>query len=134
MLKEMHEAEEHLGVQFSEDIFQSLGDTWCIYNSPVDGGLLFTGLTLVVPVRDYDKLVTAHDKLVHLIRQEMGPEPPASTSGRRPRGVTIKEVTISKQKIYFMNFIGAEFPFAPAWCITDKYLVVSLFPQGIKAH
>ena len=25
-------------------------------------------------------------------------------------------------------------PFAPAWCVTDKELIVSLFPQGIKAY
>jgi hypothetical protein len=36
--------------------------------------------------------------------------------------------------VYFLSFIGDAVPFAPAWCVTDKELIVSAYPQMIKAR
>ena len=50
-------------LEISEDVLQSLGDTWCVYNSPGEGGLVITGLTAVVPVTDRERLVTNRAKV-----------------------------------------------------------------------
>ncbi len=117
------------GVHFQTDLLASLGDTWCVYNSPDDGGLVFTGLTVTATLRDHDKLVQVNDQLVGIFRQVMEQ---AARQGEGAR--TISDIEFRGQKIFFVNFLTAESPVAPAWCITDDHLVVSLFPQAIKSY
>ena len=31
-----------------------------------------------------------------------------------------------------MNVVGAPFPLAPAWCVTDEWLVFGLMPQTVR--
>ena len=57
------------GVNLKNDVVASLGDTWCVYNSPADGGLIFTGLTLTATIRDRGKLVPAVDRLNAFVRK-----------------------------------------------------------------
>ena len=130
--------EKQLGFKISEDVLQSLGDTWCIYNSPGEGGLVITGLTAVVQVNDRDRLIKAHDKLLASIRAvnaELAKlQADNGNRGRRPRSVEIGDFKFGGHSVYFLSFIGDEVPFAPAWCITDKELIISAFPQMIKAR
>jgi len=44
-------------------LLKSLGDSWCVYNSPGEGGLVLTGLTAVVSVRDADRLAKVQQRL-----------------------------------------------------------------------
>ena len=61
--------------------------------------------------------------------------PPTEIPSYRYRSeVRIADCTFRGQQIHFLNFIGEPVPVAPAWCITDKELIVSLSPQTIKAH
>lgn len=129
--------DRQLGFSISEEIFKSLGDTWTIYNSPGEGGLVITGLTAVVPLKDRERLLKAHDKLLAASPRAPTPQPPNAQGGNgnvRPRGAFVEDFQYGGHKIHFMNFIGDEVPFAPAWCVTDKELIVSLFPQMIKAR
>jgi len=136
MLSEVQAMEAGLGIKLSEDLFQSLGDDWCIYSAPSEGGLLVTGLTLVVPVRDRDKLLKVEERLLALAKQAEAPPPGAGGphSYRRQEVTVAESAAADGQKIHFLNFIGEPVAVAPAWCITDKELIVSLFPQTIKAH
>ncbi len=128
--RQMSMAEPQFG-KLPDAVLTPLGDTWCVFNSPSEGGLLFSGVTAVVQVRDRQKLQATHDRLVAMARSMTPPTPP----GARPqRGATVKEMEFNKHKIFFMNFIGEESPVAPAWCITDKELVVALYPQSIKSY
>ena len=43
--------------------------------------------------------------------------------------VAIGDLEFRGHQIHFLNFIGEPVPVAPAWCITDKELIVSLSPQ-----
>ncbi len=135
---ELAAVEKQLGFQISEDVLQSLGDTWCLYNSPGEGGLVVSGLTAVVQVTDRERLIKAHDKLLASIRTVNAEltrlQADGSNRGVRPSGVTIADFKFAGHTVYFLNFIGDRAPFAPAWCVTDKELIVSLFPQMIKAR
>jgi hypothetical protein len=134
----MAEARKELGFDVSQDIFQSLGNTWTVYNSPGEGGLVFTGLTAVVTVKDRERLLKAHDKLlanVRAVNEELARLNADNVRrGRRPGAVLISDFKFAGHTVYFVNTIGAEAPFAPAWCVTDDELIVSLFPQMIKAR
>jgi len=162
MLQEFAQAKEHLGVDFQNDIFKSLGDTWCIYNSPSDGGLIPIGATAVVQVKDYKRLAAAHEKLLAVAKASMEEKEKAPEKGRKTKAVRvidgtkaeliiedeplpirrsrrrpspqIEQFQFAGQQIYFFNARTSEFPLAPAWCLTEKELIFSLFPQGIKAY
>jgi prepilin-type processing-associated H-X9-DG protein len=178
ILQEFAQAKEHLGVDFQNDVFKSLGDTWCIYNSPSESGLIPIGAIAVVQVKDYKRLATAHEKLLAAAKEAAKREgeraikgtkdksPPRDTKGRattriektddgrtvevevveavepppryppprRRPGPQIEHFQFAGKEVYFFNARTAEFPLAPAWCLTEKELIFSLFPQGIKAY
>jgi hypothetical protein len=119
---QLKQVESMLGVRFKEDLLETLGDSWCVYNSPSEGGLLFTGLTLVVPLKDRDRLVKTNDQLVELAQA-------ASAAS----DVQIKTTIFGQRKIFFLNPSTNFMPVAPAWCISDTQLIVSLSPQNIRA-
>lgn len=135
---ELDDLDKQLGFRLTGDVIASLGDTWCIYNSPGEGGLVFTGLTAVVPLKDRERLITANEKLLAIARAanaEMARlNGDGNPRGRRPSGLVISDFKSGGHTVHFLNFIGDEVPFAPAWCITDRELIVSLFPQMIKAR
>ena len=57
---------KELGIDLEQDVLKPLGDVWCVYNSPAEGGLLVTGLTGVVQVKDHARLEATLDKLIAL--------------------------------------------------------------------
>jgi hypothetical protein len=172
----MAQAEKQLGISFSDDLLKPLGDTWCVYNSPGEGGLIFTGLTAVVQVKDAQRLAKTHEKLLALAKAAVAAEqdratkrrdkvktekkasaprkaddngPPAlkvllsdeeeeempfARRSRRPRGPQIGQFQFAGKEIYFLNAVEPGFPFAPAWCLTDKELIFAMFPQNVKAY
>ena len=118
-------AETFLGFRLKEDLFDTLGDTCCLYNSPGEGGLLLTGLTFVVSVKDANRLRKTNERLVAL----------SSESGLTA-GPTVKKTTFRGQRIYFLNSSGNEFfplPLPFAWCVSDTHLIFSLSPQNIRS-
>jgi hypothetical protein len=135
--REVDQGQEMMGINFSEDLFKALGDTWRIYNSPGEGGLIATGLTAVGTVRDADKLAKTLEKFEAFVQAEAKAQILRRGEGARrtPRHVTIKHFEFKKHKIYFVNAVGEDMPVAPAWCVTDKgEFVISLFPSHIKAY
>ncbi|MHB1036427.1 MAG: DUF1559 family PulG-like putative transporter [Pirellulales bacterium] len=132
LLSSVSEFEEGLKIKLSQDMFESVGDVWRVYNSPGEGGLVVTGLTAVVNLRDHDRLVAANGKLV--LSSLFGGAAKQITAQRRPGGPQISQFKFGEHTIFFLRFPGELMPFAPAWCITDKELVVALFPQNVKAY
>jgi len=133
------ELEQTFGINLRNDILKAIGDTVCVYNSPHEGGLVFTGLTAVIPVKDHAALSAAHEKLIALAKAEMKRAEErylemAEEHGFYPRPQPqIEEFEFAGEKIYFLNVRG-EVPFAPAWCLTETELIGALFPQNIKAY
>ena len=94
---------------------------------------MVTGLTVVAPLRDRERLTKAEERLRSMAKAVSEPPPGSGQFGRRSMA-TIADFEFRGQQIHFLNFIGEPIPVAPAWCITDKELIVSLSPQTIKAH
>jgi hypothetical protein len=143
----MAKMEKELGFNLRDDLLKTLGDTWCVYNSPGEGGLVFTGLTAVVKVKDAKRLAATHEKLTALAKARIEAEerraaewmkeptkdgPPRSYYRRRS-GPRIEQFQFAGKDVFFLN-AGDGVPFAPAWCLTEKELVVALFPQNVKAY
>lgn len=125
-------AERQFGFKIREDLLQTLGDVWCIYNSPGEGGLVVTGLTVVVPLKDPKRAAESHARILELMKQSIDEER-GFPQGRRhaPR---LDESAFKGQKVYTFNVPVNDFPVAPSWCLTDKELIFALFPQQVKAY
>ena len=52
-----------------QSVFASLGDRWCFYNSPSEGGLVMTGLTGVVPIKDRRQFSRSYETMMRLAAQ-----------------------------------------------------------------
>ncbi len=144
--RRLKDVNEHLGVDLRRDVLNSLGDVWCAYNSPDEGGLLITGLTAVVQVKDYDRLAAAQVKLLNVAKAALGQASQAATKGTVPlspprsagapqnsgQSARIEHLQFAEQDIYFVSASGL--PFAPAWCLTRTELIVAVYPQQIKAY
>ena len=128
--RELQQMDGEIGFSLVDDLLGSLGDSWSVYHSPSEGGAIFTGWTAVAEatnpeaLREVTATISARVKQVEeLIRAQ----------GRRPRFVGLRTMPVGDHTVHFLNMIGEEFPFAPAWCVTDNHLIVSLFPQGVAA-
>ncbi|MEX2185790.1 MAG: hypothetical protein WD875_03305 [Pirellulales bacterium] len=139
----MERMKEDTGIDLSKDVFQAVGDTWRIYNSPSQGGLIATGLTAVASVRDHDRLAKALDTMaerVNLFAEEVQKRIDDGSAIPNMK-VTIKHFDQNGNKVYHLNFknlLGrggiSEIPVSPAWCLTEKELIVSLYPAHVKSY
>lgn len=125
--------ESEVGFRFSEDLFQALGDTWRLYSSPSEGGLLVTGLTVVVDVRDEGRLRQTLDRFGSLLQEAL------ATGGRPERGIPPRTIRFGEHTIHYIDLAqnmrrGDFIPLAPAWTFNGGKLVFSLFPQMVKAY
>ncbi len=134
-LRELARLDKDLGFHVRDDLIKSLGDVWRVYHSPSEGGSLFTGWTGVVSLGDAKKVAEVANIIAENARKVNQTRLDSIRLGsRRPRFVGIKYYEFQDQMVYFMNFVGDESLVAPAWCVTDKELIVSSFPQGINAY
>ncbi len=109
-----------------DGLFKAMGDTWCVFDSPTGGGM-FTGVTAVVSIRDADAAATVQKKLLAMAEAAGKDAPDAH---RRPR---IEKFTFAGKNVHVFDARDKSFPLAPSWCLTDKHLVVSAYPEAIKA-
>lgn len=120
-----------IGFDLETDLFDSLGDTWTLYASPSENGTIVMNATAVVEVRNAARLRAVSDTIAKNIRnfeQQMR----QFNSGRQ-RTVGVRSMNVGGHTVHFLNAIGEELGVAPAWCVTDKHVIFSLFPQGISA-
>jgi hypothetical protein len=109
-----------------DGLFKALGDTWCVFDSR-DGGGMFTGVTAVVSLKDRDAAEAVQKRFLASI-EAAGKAAPDER--RRPR---VEEFEFAGKTVHVFESGDKSFPLAPSWCLTDKHLVVAVFPESIKA-
>jgi hypothetical protein len=117
--------EEETGIAPVKDLLEPLGHTFCLFDSPGGGGL-FTGVTAVVSLKDAKAAAATQDKLLRLLDKVNERADPR----QRPK---VEKLTFGRSTIHVLAVPERGFPLAPAWCVTDRHLVVALFPEAIKA-
>ncbi|MBV9126100.1 MAG: DUF1559 domain-containing protein, partial [Planctomycetes bacterium] len=120
----LERAEVQGGLKLTEDILRPLGNRWYLYDSPGEGGLL-TGLTLVVSLQDAQAAADTQAKILRLVEAAREQQP------GQPRRLRIQKLAFAGHPLYIL-LVGGDFVLAPAWCVTDKYLVVTLYPEALK--
>ncbi len=120
--------EDAIGMNLRTDLAEAVGDGIAVYNSPSAGGFLFSGLTVVAEVKNADKVRAAMPKLIDAILGQAAQSDPEIREQ-----VTVAKGTFKGKTFDYLVFKGLPVPVAPSWCVTDRYLVFSLFPQTMKA-
>lgn len=115
--------EQFFDLRLVDDLLRPMGDTWTIFDSPSGGGLGI-GVVLVGVPADAKALAAANKRLVRNLREAIPDDERAE--------FRIAETEFSGQTVFSIIF-NDEVPFRPSWCVTDKHLVIGLFPQSIKA-
>ena len=124
--------ETEFGASVEDDIFGAFGDLWVFHDSPAAGGLFVTSLTGSVEVRDSAKAEKVFSQSMKLLEQAL---PGETQPAPRRRGIFLEKGEFLDRTIYFINTVGDDdIPFAPAFCLTDKHLLVTPHPQAMKAH
>ncbi|HKI32019.1 MAG TPA: DUF1559 domain-containing protein [Gemmataceae bacterium] len=115
MLGQLGESQREL----LDEVFKALGDTWCVFDSPGEGGL-FTGVTAVVSIKDADAAAAVQKKLLSL------------ADGGGDRRAQVEKFTFGGQTVHVFASREKNFPLAPSWCLTDKHLILAAYPGAIK--
>ena len=100
------------------DVFKSLGNRWCFYNSPKEGGMILTGLTGVVPITDRQQFSQNYEVLKRFVMQSL-PADDGSNGGQR-----VRRFPFAGGDIHYAGM--GEIGLAPAWFAGDKQLVFAL--------
>ena len=108
------------------DIFKSLGDRWCFYNSPGEGGLVLTGLTGTVAITDRQHFSKNYEAL--------STSRHAKSSPGRWHGHQPSHPPLSICRRGYPLCEHGRHGVAPAWWAGDKQLVFALAPQNVKAY
>jgi len=123
-----------LSVDLRRDVPKALGDTCCVYSSPSEGGLVLLGLTAVVPIRDREALSVIQAKFVAswlatTFQDEFNKDPLMPSMFQST--ARLHACSFAGRRIYYITDpVGI----APAWCATDRELIVAMVPQSIMAY
>lgn len=109
--------EDRFGMRLKEDLLASLGDTWTVSMSPVDGWL---GIVATAEVQDRDKLIEMLDRVKGMISD--GPNP------NQPRIETSKFGNHELQML-----VIREVPVRLTWCVTESRVIIGVQPQAVKS-
>lgn len=113
----LEEMSQQLGFNPREDLMEALGNRWAVYTSPDTG--LYTGLVASVEVEDFQKLNRVMFTLLGMAQAT----PDFGISSQNLDGTTIYSMTFDE-----------EIPFSPSFVLTEKELLVALYPQPLRAH
>ena len=133
MMRDMQEAETELGFRVKEDMLASIGDVFSIYNSPSDGGLLFTGLTGVAAVKDHAKAQKVITQLERLFDAEFNRNRREDPNAWRRRRYEIKTLEVGEHKVRYINAVGDDWGVSPAWCLTKDRFIIAPYPQMVRS-
>jgi hypothetical protein len=112
------QANDFLGIDIRKDLLGSLGDRFAYYTSPGDGPFTL-GQTILIKVKDADKLQTALEQVIKALANAAGKE--VRIKKRTYRGVTVREVYVQQQ-----GFI-----IVPTYTVHKDWLVLGFYPQPV---
>ncbi len=112
-------------------IIRSLGDTWHLYNSPREGGIVASGLTITVPIVNHNDFSHGYVSLSKGARKAWLADgaDPFGIGPLRPR-----QFRFANNEVKYISLGEWSPALAPTWCHTDRELVVSASPQSMKGY
>jgi hypothetical protein len=127
----LSQLEKELGLSFEDDLFKAFGQAWVLYDSPANGGVLMTAPVLGLEVIDQEAAKVSFEKLMAVLKLAV---PGEIQAGRFGRGIYLNKKSFLDHDIYYINPVGMDQPFAPAFALTKTHLLAAPHPQQLKAH
>jgi hypothetical protein len=134
--KAIEDFKKESGVDMNR-FLSSIGDRWCVYNSPSEGEIAFLGWTAVVSVRDRTTLIDAWEKLCAAQEKTAGAKMDAKNIADKEPGKDANTTQLEFRKcrcaghdVYYVA--GAAI--APAFYISDREMVMTLNMPAMKAY
>ncbi len=112
--------QEQLGLQLREDLLQSLGESWILYCSRQ--GSLATGWTATAQVKNREAL----EKVLMALAGEI-----ENMGANSPR---LHKETLGGASLYILDIPDDDVLVLPSLAITDKQVVIGLYPQAVRGH
>jgi prepilin-type processing-associated H-X9-DG protein len=122
--KGMLEAERELGFHPVDDLMPYIGTTWTLHNAPSDGGLIVSGITATVSIKNQQAVSSLVDGIGRKLEAELNDNNQVALKRQAYRGHTV----------YFVSPIREQLPVSPSWAVTQKSFVLAAYPQMVKAH
>ncbi len=110
-----------LGFDLRKDLLGALGDRYAVYNTPSDGPLSL-GNTLLLKVRDAEKVQVALDQLARSLGKLAGVE--VRIKKRTYHDVALHEVHVRQQGFFFV----------PSFAVNNGWLAVAAYPQPVQGY
>lgn len=121
-LKEfLKQLDDNLGISVRKDLVEALGDRYLQYSSPTDGPLFF-GQTVLLQVKDADKLEAALEQAIKGVSKTTGID--ISAKKRKYHGATLHEVHVRQQGFFFL----------PTYTVHKGWLAVGYYPQAVQSY
>ena len=113
--------EDRIGMKVKEDILDLLDDGWVVFDSPGNGGLIFTGFTVVVETKDAEQFEAVIRNGLRVLKNSIAPA----------EGFTVRSYEHAGHQINFVNITAGPWPVAPSWSFHKNRLVLALYPQMV---
>ncbi len=121
------EFEKKLGFRIDEDYLSLIGDTLVMYDTPESGGIWFTGMTAIIPIKKEDLLLERTRRIFHVLNEFATERSPIFGNIRLGLGT----MQHRDHTIEFINVTGLPIPIAPAWTVHEGRLIKSFYPQMV---
>jgi type II secretory pathway pseudopilin PulG len=117
----LDEIKAKTGVHLKHDLLDLIGDRVVAFDSPEDGGILFTGVCVVIKPTDIARMTESVRKLI-------------SALGANPSMLqaNVKTSQYRGHAIEFVNTVGLPIPIAPSWTTHNEHLILALYPQVVR--
>jgi prepilin-type processing-associated H-X9-DG protein len=119
---QLEQGAEGLGLPL-KDVLGSLGDQWAVYNAQSQGGLIFTGWTLVGTIRDPEKFRRSAEVIGNALAKAVGD---GDAAGH------VRQIDADGVKVSYVQLGRWSAPFAPSWAAVDDRLIIALYPQHVE--
>ncbi len=122
----LSKADERLGFSIEHDLIDHIGDTVLAYDATGDGGMFFTGVNVLVKVKDSKEFSTRFLRLMKVLGEVVTEEAGDGVS------VLLQSEKYKGHTIHYASVVGAPIPIAPAWVSHNEWMAFALFPQMIR--
>jgi len=120
------ELEKSLALRLDEDLLDLIGSTVVAYDAAENGGLWFTGTTVIADSTDPERLQGSIRKIIQAVARMVAEEDEDVSLG-------LSSTSYRDHRIEYLNLTGVPMPVAPAWTVHQKRIVVGLYPQMVMA-
>ena len=118
---DIEDAAAGLGLPINSAL-EPLGDRWTLYHAASTGGIGFTGVTLIVDVKDGEKLSRTLAVLKQVLIAQFAQEDRGTVLSYEAAGATIQYLDANRSFNIFL----------PAWAVVNGKLIVALYPQVVE--